>query len=71
MFDAWGQGEWAFIIVLLIQFGGVVWLVATMHQQVKDLETRVAVIESHNIGENLASIRARLDHISKWIDKQA
>lgn len=71
MLESWGTGEWTFIVVFLVQFGGVVWMIATMHQQVKDLEKRTQVIEDHNIGSELATIRSELAHIRKWIDKQA
>lgn len=71
MFDAWGTGEWTFIIFFLIQFGAVVWMLATMHQQVKDIEKRTQAIEDHNIGSELATIRSELTHIREWIDKQA
>lgn len=70
MFDTWGTGEWTFIIIFLVQFGAVVWLMATMQQRMKDVESRVAAIEAHNIGENLATIKTKLEQITNWIDKQ-
>lgn len=70
MFDAWGTGEWVFTLAFLAQFGGVVWMIATMHQRVKDMDDRIRDIEDHNIGEELATINQKLEHITKWIDKQ-